>query len=112
MREESSISASTSTKPPSSRRSGPLGLLALGAVALLAAGWQGAKPIGPAPADGDEQGPKVVGGEFAPDFELPRLRFGENEEGEPIGIIDDRDTFKLSSLRGQRPVCIVMSSYT
>jgi len=56
--------------------------------------------------------PKVKVGEFPPDFELPRLTFQTNAEGKTIGVISDNDTVKLSSFRGKRPVCMVMSSYT
>lgn len=57
-------------------------------------------------------GPRVVIGEYPPDFELPRLSFGENEKGDPVGIIDEENKLKLSSLRGKKPVCLIMSSYT
>lgn len=57
-------------------------------------------------------GSKIVVGEFPPDFELPLLTFGEDGDGKPIGIISDRETFKLSSFRGKKPVCMIMSSYT
>ena len=56
--------------------------------------------------------PKIVFGEFPPDFELPRLRFDTNAEGKPVGVIDDSDTVRLSSFRGKKPVCMIMSSYT
>jgi|GEM_PF-2080625 len=56
--------------------------------------------------------PKVSLDEFPPDFELPLLTFGKNKEGTPIGIISDTQTFRLSSFRGKRPVCMIMSSYT
>ena len=56
--------------------------------------------------------PKIKIGELAPDFELPRLTFGKDASGEPIGKINDNDTIKLSSFRGKKPVCLIMSSYT
>ena len=59
-----------------------------------------------------QDGPRVVVGEFPPDFELPRLTFGENEDGKPVGIIDEENKFRLSDFRGKRPVCMIMSSYT
>jgi hypothetical protein len=52
-----------------------------------------------------------VGG-YAPDFNLPRLTITSDPGGKPIGIIRDADTFRLSSFRGKRPVCLIMSSYT
>ena len=51
-------------------------------------------------------------GEFPPDFELPRLTFRTDAAGKPIGIINEKDTIRLSSFRGKRPVCLIMSSYT
>jgi hypothetical protein len=51
-------------------------------------------------------------GEDAPDFNLPRLTITSDPSGKPIGVIRDADTFRLSSFRGKRPVCLIMSSYT
>ncbi len=51
-------------------------------------------------------------GEYAPDFNLPRLTITNDPNGKPIGIIRPGDTFRLSSFRGKRPVCLIMSSYT
>ncbi|MHC4116161.1 MAG: hypothetical protein ACYSWO_01515 [Planctomycetota bacterium] len=56
--------------------------------------------------------PKVKVGEFAPDFELPRLTFKTDATGEIVGVISENDTIKLSSFRGKKPVCMIMSSYT
>jgi len=56
--------------------------------------------------------PKVKLGEFPPDFELPRLTLGEDKEGNPIGIVNEKDTVRLSAFRGKKPVCLIMSSYT
>jgi len=56
--------------------------------------------------------PKVTIGEFPPDFELPRLVIKTDETGKSHGIISETDTVKLSSFRGKKPVCMVMSSYT
>ncbi len=51
-------------------------------------------------------------GQFAPDFELPKLTFKTDDAGEPIGVISEKDTVRLSSFRGKKPVCLIMSSYT
>ncbi len=51
-------------------------------------------------------------GEYAPDFNLPRLTITNDPNGKHIGIIRPADTFRLSSFRGKRPVCLIMSSYT
>jgi hypothetical protein len=51
-------------------------------------------------------------GEYAPDFNLPRLTITNDPNGKPIGVIRTADTFRLSSFRGKRPVCLIMSSYT
>jgi len=56
--------------------------------------------------------PKVKVGEFAPDFELPKLTFKTDADGKHIGVISEKDTVKLSSFRGKKPVCMIMSSYT
>ncbi|TKJ38225.1 MAG: hypothetical protein CEE38_05555 [Planctomycetes bacterium B3_Pla] len=56
--------------------------------------------------------PKVKVGEFAPDFELPKLTFKTDADGKHIGVISETDTVKLSSFRGKKPVCMIMSSYT
>ena len=58
------------------------------------------------------QNPLIKEGEFPPDFELPRLTFRTNESGKTAGVIDERDTVRLSSFRGKKPVCLIMSSYT
>lgn len=80
------------------------------AVLLLAAAP--AQQRGPQRGPGRTVAPKIEVGEFAPDFELPFLSFAEDGEGKPIGVIHDTGTFKLSSFRGERPVCMIMSSYT
>jgi hypothetical protein len=60
-----------------------------------------------------EAGPTLVRvGEYAPDFNLPRLTITSDPNGRPIGVIREADTFRLSSFRGKRPVCLIMSSYT
>ena len=51
-------------------------------------------------------------GEFAPDFELPRLTFKTDAAGKTVGVISDNDTVRLSAFRGNKPVCMIMSSYT
>ena len=56
--------------------------------------------------------PKVKVGEFAPDFELPRLTFKTDATGKTVGVISEKDTIRLSSFRGKKPVCLIMSSYT
>jgi hypothetical protein len=56
--------------------------------------------------------PKVRVGEFAPDFELPRLTFKTDAAGKTVGVISDDDTIRLSDFRSKKPVCMIMSSYT
>jgi len=56
--------------------------------------------------------PKIRLGEFPPDFELPRLVIETDETGKSKGVISETDTVKLSSFRGKKPVCMIMSSYT
>jgi hypothetical protein len=56
------------------------------------------------------KGEIVVGCE-APDFELPRLTLTTDADGNPIGKIS-AEKVKLSSFRGKKPVCLIMSSYT
>ncbi len=56
--------------------------------------------------------PKVKVGEFAPDFDLPKLTFKTDTAGKTVGVISEKDTIKLSSFRGKKPVCMFMSSYT
>ena len=56
--------------------------------------------------------PKINIGEFPPDFELPRLVIKTDETGKSQGVISETDTVKLSSFRGKKPVCMIMSSYT
>ncbi len=56
--------------------------------------------------------PKINIGEFPPDFELPRLVIKTDDTGKPHGVISEEDTVKLSSFRGKKPVCLIMSSYT
>ncbi|MFC1760754.1 hypothetical protein ACFL6U_01585 [Planctomycetota bacterium] len=55
---------------------------------------------------------QVVVGQYAPDFNLPRLQITQSNEGQPIGILDPNSSLHLASLRGKRPVCLIMSSYT
>lgn len=54
---------------------------------------------------------KIVVGREAPDFELPRLTLTTDADGKPIGKVSD-EKIKLSSFRGKKPVCLIMSSYT
>jgi hypothetical protein len=56
--------------------------------------------------------PKITIGEFPPDFELPRLVIETDETGKSRGVISENDTVRLSSFRGKKPVCMIMSSYT
>ena len=56
--------------------------------------------------------PKIKLGEFPPDFDLPRLTLDKDKEGKPIGIVNEKDTVRLSAFRGKKPVCLIMSSYT
>jgi len=58
------------------------------------------------------ENPPVKLGRFAPDFELPKLTFKTDYTGKPIGVISEKDTVRLSSFRGKKPVCLIMSSYT
>lgn len=58
------------------------------------------------------ENPLVRVGQYAPDFELPRLTITTDPNGKPIGVISETDTIRLSSFRGKRPVCLIMSSYT
>jgi hypothetical protein len=53
-----------------------------------------------------------VFGQFPPDFELPRLHFEIDVNENPVGVIDETNTIALSSFRGKKPVCLIMSSYT
>ena len=56
--------------------------------------------------------PKVKVGELAPDFELPKLVLKTDASGKNIGVISEDETVRLSSFRGKKPVCMIMSSYT
>ena len=56
--------------------------------------------------------PLIEFGRFPPDFELPKLTFSTDTAGKPVGHINEKDTVKLSSFRGKKPVCLIMSSYT
>jgi len=58
------------------------------------------------------ENPLVKLDQFAPDFELPKLTFKTDDTGKPIGVISEKDTIRLSSFRGKKPVCLIMSSYT
>ena len=55
---------------------------------------------------------KINIGEFPPDFELPKLAIKTDDTGKPIGVISEKDTVRLSSFHGKKPVCLIMSSYT
>ena len=58
------------------------------------------------------ENPLVKLGQLAPDFELPKLTLKTDDTGKPIGVISEKDTVRLSSFRGKKPVCLIMSSYT
>lgn len=81
-------------------------IVALGIMLSDAAAAQRSRPSRTA------ENPKVKVGEFPPDFELPRLTFKTDAEGETVGVISDNETVRLSSFRGKKPVCMIMSSYT
>lgn len=93
---------------------------AIGAILVQSALTAGGAPVfggAPVPQErsmrrGGPEASKIIVGEFPPDFDLPFLRLGEDEEGKPIGIVNDAERFRLSSFRGKRPVCMIMSSYT
>jgi hypothetical protein len=59
-----------------------------------------------------DENPLVKPGEFPPDFKLPRLTLKTDATGKPVGVIGEKDTIRLSSFRGKKPVCLIMSSYT
>ena len=59
-----------------------------------------------------DENPLVKLGQLAPDFELPKLTLKTDDTGKPIGVISEKDTVRLSSFRGKKPVCLIMSSYT
>jgi len=81
-----------------------LAVLCLGAAILIAANAYGRMR--------QAGNPKVTVGEYAPDFELPRLTITTDPNGKPIGIINESNRIRLSSFRGKKPVCLIMSSYT
>lgn len=60
----------------------------------------------------NNQNPLIRQDEFPPDFELPKLNFRTDETGKTVGVINEKDTVRLSSFRGKKPVCLIMSSYT
>lgn len=70
--------------------------------------------ISPQSSDGQVNGenPRIRQGQFPPDFELPRLTLTTDETGKTVGVINENNTIRLSSFRGKRPVCLIMSSYT
>jgi len=50
-------------------------------------------------------------GQEAPDFELPVLVEKTGDDGKTVAVVTDRK-IRLSSYRGEKIVCIFMSSYT
>ena len=96
------------------RKNGTQGRAVFGSVALvlaMSAAWFATAQNCVGRANEDD-GSLVRVGEFSPDFELPRLTITKDRKGKPIGIISETDTIRLSSFRGKRPVCLIMSSYT
>jgi len=85
-----------------------IGLVILGLILTLAGNRAWAQSIRSA----RDANPKIVIGQFPPDFTLPRLHFDTDTQGKPVGVIDEADTVQLSSFRGKKPVCLIMSSYT
>ena len=60
---------------------------------------------------------RPTGRDARPEFLKQLARFPTSyliaeHEGKPVGVIDDSDTVRLSSYRGKKPVCMIMSSYT
>lgn len=107
-------------KPPSFFKQATLFLLILCCVALLGAipalsartAEDGSSPQARGRQRARAEASKVIVGEYPPDFELPILTFDKDGAGKPIGVIHENKTFRLSSFRGKRPVCMIMSSYT
>jgi len=95
----------------SDSRSRVLGVLALVA-ALGVWAWATSDSTAQTRAGAGRRASQVIVGKPAPDFELPSLTLTTNDEGKSIGLISEIETFKLSSFRGKRPVCLIMSSYT
>jgi len=60
----------------------------------------------------DAGNPLIEFGRFPPDFELPRLTFKTDPAGKTVGLISEENKITLSSFRGKKPVCLIMSSYT
>ena len=89
-------------------RRAALGLVTLGLMLTLAVNRAGAQSI----RTSRDANPKIVLGQFPPDFNLPKLHFETDTHGKPVGVIDEADTIRLSSFRGKKPVCLIMSSYT
>ena len=77
----------------------------------LAAEFSGGQVRQARSANPDKSG-LVKLGRFAPDFELPKLTLKTDDAGKPVGVISEKDTVRLSSFRGKKPVCLIMSSYT
>ena len=84
--------------------SGVMCLLCLGGMTLVVANAFG--------QTNEAGNPKIKVGDYAPDFELPRLTITADPNDRPIGVINESNTIRLSSFRGKKPVCLIMSSYT
>ena len=54
---------------------------------------------------------RIKVGRVAPDFTLPRLKFSTDSDGKTVGRITT-EKVALSSFRGKKPVCLILSSYT
>ncbi len=99
--------------PGSAARAAVLGIATL-AVLLSRTAWPASRSSGqtrerPNRSDGN---PLVKPGEYPPDFDLPRLTFATDATGKSTGVISEKDRIRLSSFRGKKPVCLIMSSYT
>ena len=91
-------------------------IAAILAVALVVAGTPaGERPARPeaalAPGQRLDMRPVLAPGQMAPDFGLARLTLETDKSGNVTGKIAT-EKVKLSSLRGQKPVCLFFSSYT
>ena len=99
---------------PSVARGVPVLSIAALMVMLTGPAWTASRPGGQTRErpNRSADNPLVKPGEYAPDFDLPRLTFATDAEGKSIGVISEKDRIRLSSFRGKKPVCLIMSSYT
>lgn len=84
-------------------------LLKMAVACVVMTGWAAREGLAQMGGTGN---PSVRVGAYAPDFNLPRLTITSDPNGSPLGVIRETDTVRLSSFRGKRPVCLIMSSYT